>query len=88
MAAGEAFASAALHQASTMARLTCFCCPACTLSDERCRHEKLQNKTPCSRHDATPALTCETGSSCNAVLKRLTSEQLQIVAFIKVDRRL
>ncbi len=69
MAAGEALAFAALHQASTMARLTCFCCPAYTLSDEHCSHEKLQNNQTCSLHITMPVLIFEIASSCNAVLK-------------------
>lgn len=72
MAAGEAFALAALHQACTMARLTCFCCPAYTLSDEHCSHEKLQNEQTCSLHATMPVLIFETASGCNAVLKKLT----------------
>ncbi len=35
-----------------------------------------------------PVLNFETASGCNAVLKKLTSWRLQIVAFIKVNRRL
>jgi len=84
MAAGEAFALAALHQASTMARLTCFCCPAHTLSDEHCSHEKLQNKQTCSLQATTLVLGFETASSCNAVLKRLISGRARCISSRKV----
>jgi len=88
MAAGEAFALAALHQASTMARLTCFCCPAHTLCGEHCSHDKLQNEPTCSLRVTMPVFIFETASSCNAVFKRLTLGRLHILAFNKVNRKL